>query len=159
MSKFIVLVSFFLIPLISVAQIPKGHFLDADDNAEKGYKLKPFIQEKEGIYHYAILTELPFENNCSINLSQEEQIKCSEETLNQLIIDNWGEPGYFKSSSYVYLTINEKGEPIDIKIKSYPHEDEIEPMYVSAIKRIKFKPAKYKGKIVKSRLWAKFEYE
>jgi len=150
---------FLLASLTSIGQIPEGHFLDADDTAEKGYKLKPFIQEKEGIYHYAVLDELPFENNCSNELNQKEKIECSENTLNILITDNWGKPGFFKSSSYVYITIDENGKAVDIKVKSYPHHDEIEPMYIDAIERIEFKPAKYKGNAVKTRLWTAFDYE
>ena len=45
----------FLIPIYSIGQIPKGHFVDADNTTKNGYKLKPFKQEKEGIFHYAIL--------------------------------------------------------------------------------------------------------
>ncbi|TXD81152.1 hypothetical protein ESY86_19180 [Subsaximicrobium wynnwilliamsii] len=61
-----------LIPILAIGQIPKGHFLDADDSTESGYKSKPFIQDKEGIYHYAVLTALPFDNDCASGLSEEK---------------------------------------------------------------------------------------
>ncbi|WP_299766581.1 hypothetical protein [uncultured Dokdonia sp.] len=159
MNRHYILIFIFFVPLMVIGQIPDGYFLDADDSVEKGYKLKPFKQKKEGIYHYAILSELPFDNNCSDTLTKEEKIKCAEDTLNELIIDHWGEPGFFKSDSYVYITIDEKGVPTDINVKSRPHHDEIELMFLDAISRVQFKPAKYKGKVVKARLWAKFEMQ
>jgi hypothetical protein len=148
-----------LIPIFSFGQIPKGHFLDADDSAEKGYKLKPFKQKKEGIYHYAILTELPFENNCGKRISEKEQITCSEKTLRSLISEKLSTKTEFKGSVYVYLTITEKSEIIDIKIKSYPQTDKIDILIKEATEKINVKAGKYKRETVKSRLWTSFKFE
>ncbi len=112
-----------LIPVFAIGQIPKGHFLDADDSAEKGYKLKPFKQKKEGIYHYAILTELPFENDCESGISQKEQIACAEKNLNGLIREKLNSETDFKGNVYIYLTVTEKVKIMDIKVKSYPQSD------------------------------------
>ncbi|WP_416441740.1 hypothetical protein ACH3O9_14700 [Leeuwenhoekiella sp. A16] len=108
--KLNILTFLLLIPIFAVGQIPKEHFLDADDSAEKGYKLKPFKQKKEGIYHNAILTELPFENDCSKGLSEKQQIKCSEKNLNRLISEKLTSEIEFKGSVYIYLTVTENAE-------------------------------------------------
>jgi hypothetical protein len=144
--------------MFAIGQIPKGHFLDADDSAEKGYKLKPFKQKKEGIYHYAILTELPFENECESGISEKEQIACAEKNLNGLISEKLNSKSEFKGNVYVYLTVTEKAEIIDIKVKSYPQSDEIDKIVKQATEQIKVRPAKYKKKVVKSRLWTKLEF-
>jgi hypothetical protein len=148
-----------LIPIFAIGQIPKGHFLDADDLAEKGYKIKPFKQKKEGIYHYAILTELPFENNCGKELSEKEQIKCSEKHLNELISAELNSETDYKGNVYVYLTVTENAEIVDIKVKSYPQSDEIDRLFEEATKKIEVRPGKYKKKTVKSRLWTSFKFE
>ncbi|WP_299112575.1 hypothetical protein [uncultured Winogradskyella sp.] len=148
-----------LIPMFTIGQIPKGHFLDADDSAEKGYKLKPFKQKKEGIYHYAILTELPFENDCESGISQKEQIACAEKNLNGLISEQLNSESEFKGNVYIYLTVTEKAEIIDVKIKSYPQSNEIDKIIKKATEQIKVRPAKFKKKVVKSRLWTKLEFE
>ena len=145
--------------MFAIGQIPKGHFLDADDSAEKGYKLKPFKQKKKGIYHYAILTELPFENDCENGVSEKEQIACAEKNLNGLISEKLNSETEFKGNVYVYLTVTEKAEIIDIKVKSYPQSDEIDKIVKQATEQIKVRPAKYKKKVVKSRLWTKLEFE
>jgi hypothetical protein len=147
-----------LIPIFVIGQIPKGHFLDADDSTEKGYKLKPFKQKKKGIYHYAILTELPFENACESGISEKEQIACAEKNLNGLISEKLTSETKFKGSVYVYCTVTEKAEIIDIKVKSYPQSDEIDKIIKQATEQIKVRPAKYKKKVVKSRLWTKLEF-
>jgi hypothetical protein len=144
--------------MFAIGQIPKGHFLDADDSAEKGYKLKPFKQKKEGIYHYAILTELPFENDCESGISEKEQIACAEKILNGLISEKLNSEMEFKGNVYVYLTVTEKAEITDIKVKSYPQSDEIDKIIMQATEQIKVRPAKYKKKLVKSRLWTKLEF-
>lgn len=148
-----------LIPMLAIGQIPKGHFLDADDSAEKGYKLKPFKQKKEGIYHQAILTELPFENDCENGISEKEQIACAEKNLNGLINEKLNSETEFKGYVFIYLTVTEKAEIIDIKVKSYPQSDEIDILVKQATEEIKIRTAKYKNKIVKSRLWTKLEFE
>ncbi|MDX6748124.1 hypothetical protein SHK09_15105 [Polaribacter sp. PL03] len=148
-----------LIPIFSFGQIPKGHFLDADDSTEKGYKLKPFKQKKEGIYHYAILTELPFENNCGKRISEKEQITCSEKNLKKLISENLKSETEFKGSVYVYLTVTKKAEIIDIKVKSYPQSNEIDKLIKEATEKITVKAGKYKRKTVNSRLWTSFKFE
>ena len=159
--KLNILTFLLLIPIFAIGQIPKGHFLDADDSAEKGYKVKPFKQKKQGIYHYAILTELPFENNCGEGLSEKEQIDCSEEKLRELINEKMISEIEFKGNVYVYvyLTVTEKGEIEDIKIKSYPKTDEIDKIFKEATEKIEVRPGKYKKKSVKSRLWTNFKYE
>ena len=148
-----------LMPMFAIGQIPKGHFLDADDSAEKGYKLKPYKQKKKGIYHYAILTELPFENDCESEISKKEQIACAEKNLNRLISEKLNSETKFKGNVYIYLTVTEKAEIIDIKIKSYPQSNEIDKIIQQTTKQIKVRPAKFKKKVVKSRLWTKLEFE
>ena len=145
--------------MFAIGQIPKRHFLDADDSVEKGYKLKPFKQKKEGIYHYAILTELPFENDCESGISEKEQISCAEKNLNGLISEKLNFETEYKGNVYVYLTVTGKAEIIDIKVKSYPQSDEIDKIVKQATKQIKVRPAKYKKKVVKSRLWTKLEFD
>jgi len=145
--------------MFAIGQIPKGHFLDADDSAEKGYKLKPFKQKKEGIYHYAILTELPFENDCENGISEKEQISCAEKNLNELIGEKLNSEIEYKGNVYVYLTVTEKAKITDIKVKSYPQSDEIDKIIKQATEQIKVRPAKFKKKVVKSRLWTKLEFE
>ncbi|MCG7503313.1 hypothetical protein MHM83_15705 [Tenacibaculum sp. Mcav3-52] len=148
-----------LLPVFAIGQIPKGHFLDADDSTKKGYKVKPFKQKKEGIYHYAILTELPFENDCEKDLSKKEQIDCSENRLNELINEKLTSEIEFKGSVYIYLTVTENAEIQNIKVKSYPQTNEIDKLFTEAIKKIDVRPGKYKKKTVKSRLWTSFKYE
>ena len=148
-----------LTPFFAIGQIPKGHFLDADDSAEKGYKVKPYKQKKEGIYHYAVLTELPFENNCGNELLEKEQINCSEEKLNELINKELTSKIEFKGSIYVYLTVTENAEVHNIKVKSYPQTTDVELLFEKATQKIKVKPGKYKNKTVKSRLWTSFNFK
>lgn len=157
--KLNILTFLLVIPIFAIGQIPKGHFLDADDSAEKGYIIKPFKQKRKGIYHYAILTELPFENDCSKGLSEKEQIKCSEKNLNGLISEKLTSEIEFKGSVYIYLTVTENAEIKDIKVKSYPQTDEIEKLFKEATEKIVVKAGKFKNKTVKSRLWTSFKYE
>ncbi|MEE3999304.1 hypothetical protein V1T75_03050 [Tenacibaculum sp. FZY0031] len=158
-NKWNILTFLMLLPVFAIGQIPKGHFLDADDSAEKGYKVKPYKQKKEGIYHYAILTELPFENDCKKDLSEKERIDCSENRLNELINEKLSFEIEFKGSVYVYLTVTENAEIQNIKVKSYPQTNEIDNLFREAIEKIEVIPGKYKKKVVKSRLWTSFEYE
>src|SRR5690606_21557211 len=137
---------------------PKGHFLDADKTAEKGYKLKPFKQEKEGIYHYAVLTELPFENDCESGLSEKEQIACSEKNLRNFIYPKLSSEVNFKGNVYVYLTITENAQITDITVNSYPNSESTNNIIEEAIKTIVFKPGKFEDEIVKSRLWTSFTF-
>ena len=65
----------------------------------------------------------------------------------------------FKGNVYIYLTVTEKAEIIDIKVKSYPQSDEIDKIIKQATEQIKVRPAKYKKKVVKSRLWTKLEFK
>ena len=67
------------VPLLGFGQIPKGHFLDSDG------KIKPFKQEKKGLYHYAILSEQPFEHNCPKKQSEKKKIICVEDHLSDLL--------------------------------------------------------------------------
>ncbi|WP_431164845.1 hypothetical protein [Tenacibaculum halocynthiae] len=156
--KLIFLTILLLIPIFAIGQIPKGHFLDADDSADKGYKLKPFKQKKKGIYHYAILTELPFEHDCESGISEKKQIACAERNLNLLISEKLNSESEFKGNVYVYLTVTEKAKIIDIKVKSYPQSDEIDKLIKEATEKINVKAGKYKRKTVKSRLWTSFKF-
>jgi len=157
--KFTVLTFLLLIPIFSIGQIPKGHFLDADDSAESGYKVKPFIQKKEGIYHYAILTELPFENDCASGLSEKKQIKCSEMKLKALISRNFTQEMELTGKVYVYLTVTENAQIEDIKVESYPQSNLIDDLIKKATEKIKVRPGKYNGKTVRSRLWTSFQFK
>ena len=145
-NKWNILTFLMLLPVFAIGQIPKGHFLDADDSAEKGYKVKPYKQKKEGIYHYAILTELPFENDCKKDLSEKERIDCSENRLNELINEKLSFEIEFKGSVYVYLTVTENAEIQNIKVKSYPQTNEIDNLFREAIEKIEVIPGKYKKK-------------
>ena len=136
-----------LIPIFTMGQIPKGHFLDSDG------ELKPFKQEKEGLYHYALLSELPFENNCPTNNSEKKKIICAEDNLSQLISEQLGSKVDYKGRVYIYLTVNEKAEIENINIASYPNSDEINGLVENATKSLTIKPAKYRDEIVKARLW------
>lgn len=156
--KLIFLTILLLIPIFAIGQIPKGHFLDADDSTDKGYKLKPFKQKKKGIYHYAILSELPFENDCENGISEKKQIACAERNLNRLISEKLNSESEFKGNVYVYLTVTEKAKIVDIKIKSYPQSDEIDKLIKEATEKINVKAGKYKRKTVKSRLWTSFKF-
>lgn len=147
-----------LIPIFAIGQIPKGHFLDADDTTEKGIKLKPFKQEKEGIYHYAVLTELPFANDCVNGLSEKEQIACSEEHLRNFIYPNLNSDIDFKGNVYVYLTITEDAQVTNVTVSSYPKSESTNKLIRDSIESIEFRPGKYEDKIVKSRLWTSFTF-
>jgi len=158
-TKLNILTFLLLLPIFAIGQIPKGHFLDADDSTEKGYKVKPFEQKKEGIYHYAILTELPFENDCEKGMSEKEQITCSENRLHELISEKLTSEIEFKGSVYIYLTVTENAEIKDIKVKSFPQTDEIDKLFKEATEKIEVKAGKYKKNTVNSRLWTSFKYE
>ncbi|MFD0989749.1 hypothetical protein ACFQ1R_06555 [Mariniflexile jejuense] len=156
--KLNILTFLLLIPSFAIGQIPKGHFLDADKTAERGYKVKPFKQEKEGIYHYAVLTELPFENNCESGLSEKEQIACSEKNLRNLIYPKLTSKLNFKGNVYVYLTITEDAQITDLTVNSYPNSESTNDLIEEAIKTVEFKPGKFENEIVKSRLWTSFTF-
>jgi len=153
------LIALLNISAMATAQIPKGHFLDADDTAEKGFKIKPFKQKKEGIYHYAVLSELPFENNCDNNLPQEAYIECSEDTLQKLIRANLNKTISFKGNVYVYLTVTKEATIKDVSVKTYPKSYLVERLFREATEQIQVKPGKFKKKTVISRLWTRFNFE
>lgn len=144
--------------MFSIGQIPKGHFLDADDTAEKGYILKPFKQETEGIYHYAVLKELPFANDCAEGLSEKEQTACSEQNLRKLIYQNLSSVKDYKGNVYVYLTVTKEKEITDITVNSYPKSESINNSIKEATKAIEVKEGKYNDEIVTSRLWTSFTF-
>ncbi len=148
----------FLIPIISIGQIPKDHFLDADSSAPKGMKLNPFIQKEKGIYHYAVLTELPFENNCEGIIEEREKIKCSEKKLRKLIFEKLENNINFRGSVYVYLTVNKDSEIRDINVRSYPKSEDVDQKIKEGTENIKVKVGKYNGKEVISRLWTSFSF-
>jgi hypothetical protein len=157
-NKLNILTFLLLIPFIGIGQIPKGHFLDADKTAERGYKVKPFKQEKEGIYHYAVLTELPFENDCDSGLSEKEQIACSEQNLRNFIYPKLPSNIEFKGNVYVYLTVTEDSQVENVTVSSYPNSESMNELITEALNSIKFKTGKFNDKIVKSRLWTSFTF-
>jgi hypothetical protein len=144
--------------MFSIGQIPKGHFLDADDTAEKGYKVKPFKQETEGIYHYAVLTELPFANDCTNGLSEKEQISCAEKNLRKSIYQKLSSINDFKGDVYVYLTVTKDEKITDITVNSYPKLESINNLIKEATESIVMKAGKYNDEIVTSRLWTSFTF-
>ncbi len=148
-----------ILPMFIVGQIPKDHFLDADDSGEDGYKIKPFIQKDKGIYHYEVLSELPFENKCKGNERIEGQLSCPEWTLGVLVGQEIKERTDYKGVGYVYFTVTEQAEIIDIKIKSNPPSDKIDRILTEAVNRIAVRPGKYKRSIVTSRLWTKIDFK
>ncbi|MCF7567275.1 hypothetical protein L3X37_02700 [Sabulilitoribacter arenilitoris] len=152
------LITLLLVPIITIGQIPKGHFIDADKATEKGYVVKPFKQEKEGIYHYAVLTELPFENDCTNRLSEKEQIACAEKKLRKLIYEKLTSENTFKGNVYVYLSVTKDAEITDVSINSYPKSKEIEELIKEAISKIEIKAGKFNNEIVISRLWTSFTF-
>ena len=156
--KLNILTFLLLVPIFAIGQIPKGHFLDADKTAERGYKAKPFKQEKEGIYHYAVLTELPFANDCVNELSEKEQIACSEKHLRNFIYSNLTSDIDFKGNVYVYLTVTEDAQVTNVTVSSYPKSESANKLIRESIESIEFKPGKYEDKIVKSRLWTSFTF-
>ena len=156
--KLNILTFLLLIPIFAIGQIPKGHFLDADKTAERGYKAKPFKQEKEGIYHYAVLTELPFENDCDSGLSEKEQIACSEKNLRNFIYPKLSSDIKFKGNVYVYLTVTEDSKVTDVTVSSYPNSESTKNLIKEALNSIEFRPGKFENEIVKSRLWTSFTF-
>ena len=152
------LITLLLVPILTIGQIPKGHFIDADKTTEKGYVVKPFKQEKKGIYHYAVLTELPFENDCANGLSEKEQIACAEKKLRKLIYEKLTSENTFKGNVYVYLTVTKDAEITDVSINSYPKSKEIEELIKEAISKIEVKAGKFNNEIVISRLWTSFTF-
>ncbi len=157
--KQIVVLIFVLTPTLIFGQIPKGHFLDADSTGEKGAKIKPFIQKEKGIYHYAVLSQLPFENNCSKRLSEKKKINCSEDALSELIRRNIKSNSDYKGRVYVYLTVTEKSEITDVDVTSYPESIETNLIVKNATESLNVRPAEYKSKIVKARLWTFLVFE
>jgi hypothetical protein len=156
--KLNILTFLLLVPIFAIGQIPKGHFLDADKTAERGYKAKPFKQEKEGIYHYAVLTELPFENDCDSALSEKEQIACSEQNLRNFIYPKLPSEIKFKGNVYVYLTVTEDSKVTDITVSSYPNSESTNNLIKEVLNSIEFRPGKFENEIVKSRLWTSFTF-
>jgi hypothetical protein len=156
--KLNILTFLLLVPIFALGQIPKGHFLDADKTAERGYKAKPFKQDKEGIYHYAVLTELPFENDCDSGLSEKEQIACSEENLRNFIYPKLSSEIKFKGNVYVYLTVTEDSKVTDVTVSSYPNSESTNNLIKEALNSIEFRPGKFENEIVKSRLWTSFTF-
>lgn len=147
-----------LIPIFSIGQIPKGHFLDADSSAPRGMIMKPFIQKEKEIYHYAVITELPFENDCNDITEEREKIKCSERNLRKLIFEKLNEDINFRGSVYVYLTVTKNSEITDISVRSYPKTKDINKKIEEGIEKIKVKVGKYNGQEITSRLWTSFSF-
>jgi len=140
--------------LFCLAQIPKDHFIDADDSSPNGYKLKPFIQKEKGIYHYSILSELPFDNSCS----DKESKVCSENTLRKSIYNLLNNDLNFRGNVYVYLSVDSVSKANNIKVSSYPKSERINQAINKAIHKIDFKVGKYKDKKVISRLWTSLSF-
>lgn len=136
-----------LLPVFGLAQIPKGHFLDSDG------EIKPFIQERKGLYHYAILSELPFENNCPKKQSEKKRITCAEDRLSDLLRKQMALKSDYKGRVYIYLTVSREAEIEDVHVTSYPKSNEMNEIAQSATKNLSVRPARYNGEIVKARLW------
>lgn len=145
------------VPIFSIGQIPNGHFIDADSSAPRGKKIKPFIQKEKGIYHYAVLTELPFENDCIEITDEGERIKCSERNLRKLIFEKL-EDIDFRGRVYAYLTIDNNQRIKDIYIYSYPKSEKVNERIEEAIKKLDVKSGIYEGQEVTSRLWTSFSF-
>lgn len=144
---------FFLLPFLVFGQIPKGHFLDSDG------QLKSFKQKNENLYHYAVLSELPFTNDCGSGLSEKEQIACSEKNLRGFIYPKISSSEIdFEGNVYVYLTITEDAGITDLMVKSYPNSETTNNLIKEAIKELEFRPGKFDNEIVKSRLWTYFTF-
>ena len=156
--KFILLISL-CIPMLLMGQVPEGHFLDADDSGKDGYAIKPFIQEDKGIYHYEVLSELPFENDCNGSGTAEGQLTCPERTLAFLVGQQINESTNYKGVGNIYLTVTERGNITNINVKTLPPSQEIEQILTDAVKRIQVRPAKFKHRTVKSRLWTKIDFK
>lgn len=151
------LIFLLLVPIFVIGQIPEKHFLDADSSAPRGMKIKPFIQKEKGIYHYAVLTELPFENNCNEITNEREKIKCSERNLRKLIFEKLDDID-FRGSVYAYLTVNKNKVITDISVRSYPKSEKLNEKIEEAIKKIDVKYGEYDGQEVISRLWTSFSF-
>ena len=106
-----------------------------------------------------LIPMLAIGNDCESGISEKKLIACSEKNLNGLINEKLNSETEFKGNVFIYLTVTEKAEIIDIKVKSYPQSDEIDILVKQATEEIKVRTAKYKNKIVKSRLWTKLEFE
>ena len=143
--KFVMLI--LLLPVFGLAQIPNGYFLDSDG------EIKPFKQEGKGLYHYAILSELPFENNCPKKQSEKKRIICAEDGLSDLLRKQLNPKSDYKGRVYVYLTVTEEAEIENVHITSYPNSNEINEAVNTATKNLSVKPAIYNDQIVKARLW------
>lgn len=143
------LILFMVLPTLSFAQIPKGHFLDSDG------EIKPFKQEEKEIYHYAVLSELPFENTCP----KKNQINCTEEKLSELINDGLKNKPKYKGRAYVYFTVNENAEIKDVNVTSYPKSNSINNLLEKVTKKLTMRHAQYNGRIVKTRLWTYLVFE
>ena len=89
---------------------------------------------------------------------KERQILVRKKNEN-LISEKLNSKTEFKGSVYVYLTVTEKAEIIDIKVKSYPQSDKIDKLIKEATEKINVKAGKYKRKTVNSRLWTSFKFE
>lgn len=147
-----------LIPFFAIGQTSKEQFLDADQSTEKGYKVKSLKQEKEEIFHYAVLTELPFKNDCNSNLSEKEQIPCSERNLRNLIYQKLPSELNYEGNVYVYLTVTEAAQVTDVTVRSYPNSESMNDHMEEAVDAVQFRPGKYKNDTVKSRLWTSFTF-
>nr|WP_299167138.1 hypothetical protein [uncultured Allomuricauda sp.] len=148
-----------LISLKCHGQIPEGHFLDSDNSTTTGYKIKPFIQVEKNIYHYAVLTELPFDNDCGSNLEQKEWITCSEQNLANLIFSKLHPDVRYKGVIYVYLTVSEQLEKNNVHVESYPESADINEEIKKLVEKLEVKTAKYGNLDVKARLWTRIELE
>lgn len=145
--RFNFIILFFIAPILAMGQIPKEHFLDSDG------KVKPFKQPKERLYHYAVISELPFENSCPEDQTEKEKINCAEDSLSELLRERLKLEFDYKGRVYIYLTVNEDAEIYDVNVTSYPNSKQINEQIHEVVKTLPVKPALYQDKIVKSRLW------
>jgi hypothetical protein len=156
--KLNILTILLLIPIFSIGQIPKGHFLDADSTEPRGMKIKPFINNEMGIYHYELITKLHFENDCNDITGEREKYQCAERNLRKLIFEKIDGKIEFKGNVYAYLTVTKGTEITDISVRSYPKSEVINQKILEGIEKINVKVGKYKGLEVTTRLWTSFSF-
>lgn len=148
----------YLVSLLGLGQIPKGHYLDIDPTSDTGYKIKPFIRAGGDLYHYAVLSELPFDNDCGNNEVQKDWIDCSEQNLSSLILDGFPIRPKYSGVVYVYLTVTESLEKSNVYVESYPASEDIVGQVMKIVKGLDVKPAKYGDSVVNARLWTRIEF-
>ncbi|MGH1388462.1 hypothetical protein [Kordia sp.] len=141
-----------MIPFIAIGQ----QFLDVNDKNEGS--VKPMIQKDKALYHYSKLTTLPFENDCSPELSEKELAKCAESHLRKMIFKNLDLSRDFKGSAYVYLTVTTEGKITNISATNFPRTYDLSDDFINSVQKLQVKPGTVEGKVVNTRLWTSFSF-